>query len=160
VGSRRRWEVAWQLRDRDKREMLVGKRGHRAMDGDWGGARVRQGADGEKPRVAAVSAWMRGEQEGDGVATSQHGWGRGGLLSAADRVDPDSVGGRPSVGSGGRWESMCRCDATVRANRGGGGVGDSGCSGQEPKRQGRETLSEVYIHGLGARATCQLLERV
>jgi hypothetical protein len=50
------------------------------MDGDWGGARVRQGADGEKPRVAAVSAWMRGEQEGDGVATSQHGWGRGGLL--------------------------------------------------------------------------------
>jgi hypothetical protein len=42
------------------------------MDGDWGGARVRQGADREKPGVTAVSVWMGEEQEGDSVAAGQH----------------------------------------------------------------------------------------
>jgi hypothetical protein len=43
------------------------------MDGDWGGAKVRQGTDGEKPGVTPVSVWMGEEQEGDGVAAGQHG---------------------------------------------------------------------------------------
>jgi hypothetical protein len=62
-----------------------------------------------------------------------------------------SGGGSPSVGSGGRRESRWRCGANEQANRGGGEVGDSGCGGQEPKRQGRETyLKFIYMDlGLG-----------
>jgi hypothetical protein len=61
------------------------------MDGDWGGARVRQGADREKPGVTAVSVWMGEEQEGDSVAAGPPGEGGGGLLPAADKVDPEEA---------------------------------------------------------------------